>query len=132
MKINTKSIKNKLTNIMRICEKQFYSIELQKTKNNVRGTWKVLNKILNKNKDNLKNSLKFIIDGKTVFNTPKEIVNGFNKYSTEVGQCLSSNISSGRGSTYDYLNRDCINSMYLKKFKKKKSIDTNGLSMNII
>ena len=46
-----KKYKNKLTNIIRNCEKQFYSIELQKTENNIRGTWKVLNKILSKNKD---------------------------------------------------------------------------------
>ena len=57
---------------------------------------------------------------------------------------MSSNISSGSGSIYDYLNRDFNNSMYLKKcteqkvlkivnkFQNKKSIDTNGLSMNII
>ena len=64
--------------------------------------------------DNSRDSLKCIIDGKTVFDTPKEIVNGFNKYFTEVGQCLSSNISSGSGSIYDYFNRDCNNSMYLK------------------
>ena len=46
-----KKYKNKLTNIIRNCEKQFYSIELQKKENNIRGTWKVLNKILSKNKD---------------------------------------------------------------------------------
>ena len=46
-----KKYENKLTNIIRNCEKQLYSTELQKTENNVRGTWKVLNKILSKNKD---------------------------------------------------------------------------------
>ena len=100
---------------------------------------KVLNKILSKNKDDSKNRLKCIFDGETVFNTPKEIVNGFNKYFTEVGQCLSSNISSGSGNIYDYLNRDFTNSMYLQncteqevlkivnRFKNKKSMDTDGL-----
>ena len=68
----------------------------------------------------LKNSLECIIDGKTVFNTPKVIVNGFNKYFTEVGQCLLSNISSGSGSIYDYLNRDSNNSMYLKIVQHRK------------
>ena len=57
---------------------------------------------------------------------------------------MSSNISSCSGSMYDYLNRDFNNSMYLKncteqgvlkivnKFKNKKSLDTDGLSMNLI
>ena len=55
---------------------------------------------------------------------------------------MSSSRSSGSGSIYDYLNRDFNNSMYLqncmeqkvlkivKKCIKKKSIDTDGLSMN--
>ena len=51
---------------------------------------------------------------KTVFDTPKKIANGFNKYFTEAGQHLSSNISSGSGNIYDYLNRDFNNSMYLQ------------------
>ena len=79
-----------------------------------------------------------------MFDTTKEIVNGFNKYFTEAGQRLSSNISSGSGSIYDYLNRDFNNAMHLKncteqevfeivnKSKNKKSIDTDGLSMNLI
>ena len=79
-----KKHKNKLANIMRNSEKQFYSIELDNSKNNNRGTWKVLNKIWNKYKDNSKNSLKCIIDGNTVSNTPKDIANGYNKYFTEV------------------------------------------------
>ena len=139
-----KKYENKLTNIIRNCEKQFYSIELQKTENNIRGTWKVLNKILSKNKDDSKNRLKCKFDGETVFNTPKEIVNGFNKYFTEAGQRLSSNISSGSGNIYDYLNRDFNNSMYLQNcteqevlkivntFKNKKSMDTDGLGMNLV
>ena len=44
----------------------------------------MLNKILNKSKDNSKKSMKCIIDGKTVFNTPMEIRNGFHDYFTEV------------------------------------------------
>ena len=72
------------------------------------------------------------------------IVNGFNKYFTEAGQRLSSNISSGSGSIYDYLNRDFNNLMYLQncteqevlkivnKFRNKKSMEADGLSMNLI
>ena len=57
---------------------------------------------------------------------------------------MSSNILSGSGSIYDYLNRDFNNSMYLQncteqevlkivnKLSKKKSMDTDGLSMNLI
>ena len=88
---------------MRNCEKKFYSIELERKKNTT-GTWKALNKIL-KSMDNPKNNLKCIINGKTVFNTPKDIANGFSRYFTEGGQSLSSNISSGSGIIYDYLKR---------------------------
>ena len=44
-----KSYKNKLTSILRFAEKAYYSKLLEKqTKNNVKGIWKILNTIINK------------------------------------------------------------------------------------
>lgn len=41
-----KKYKNKLTNIMRICKKDYYTKLLDKNKNNVKGIWNILNNII--------------------------------------------------------------------------------------
>ena len=51
------------------------------------------------------------------------MVNGFNKYFIEAGQRLTSNISSGSGNIYDYLNRDFNNSMYLQNCTEHDCFD---------
>ena len=46
-----KTYKNKLTSILRITEKNYYSSMLEKQKANVKETWKILNKVINKRKN---------------------------------------------------------------------------------
>ena len=41
-----KSYKNKLTSILRFCEKEYYNKLLVKEKNSTKGTWKILNSII--------------------------------------------------------------------------------------
>ena len=50
MNVNIKDIKNKLTNILRICEETYYSSKLDKVKADNKETWQVLNEILNRKK----------------------------------------------------------------------------------
>ena len=45
-----KRYKNKLTNILRICEETYYSKKLDKVKADNKETWRVLNEILNRKK----------------------------------------------------------------------------------
>ena len=47
-----KSYKNKLTNIKRFCEQEYYSNLLDENKNNIKETWKILNTIINKKSKN--------------------------------------------------------------------------------
>ena len=46
--IRYKTYKNKLTSILRYCEKQYYSDLLKANKNNMKETWKIINDLLNK------------------------------------------------------------------------------------
>ena len=43
-----KRYKNKLTKILRSCEKMYYDKILEQQKKNVKGTWNILNKIIGK------------------------------------------------------------------------------------
>ena len=44
-----KRYKNKLTGILRYCEKQHYTELLEKNKGNIKETWKIINSLINKN-----------------------------------------------------------------------------------
>ena len=46
--IRYKTYKNKLTSILRYCEKQYYSDLLKANKNNMKETWKIINDLLKK------------------------------------------------------------------------------------
>ena len=79
----------------------------------------MLIKLLNR----IKNKLKCIIDGNTIFNTPTFIANGFNEYLMEVGQNLSSNTSIANGSIYIYLNNNNNNnSMHLRNSTEQEAL----------
>ena len=50
-RINVKKYKNKLTNILRYAEKEYYSNLLEKHLNNTKRTWKVLNSVIKRNRN---------------------------------------------------------------------------------
>ena len=50
-------------------------MEFEKVKTNIRGTWKVLNKILNRNRDNTTNKLEILSDINNILNTRRDTVN---------------------------------------------------------
>ena len=45
-----KTYKNKLTTVLRACEKNYYNIQLKINKSNIKNTWKLINNVLNKSK----------------------------------------------------------------------------------
>ena len=61
-----KTYKNKLTSILRITEQHYYSSILEKQKANVKETWKILNKVINKRKNKPTYSEHFIKNNKRI------------------------------------------------------------------
>ena len=82
-----KAYKNKLTSILRFCEKRYYNELLEKNRNDIKETWKILNSITKRKKENPKFTDCFEINNKTI-KDPKEIANGFNKFLLVLGQNL--------------------------------------------
>ena len=74
-----KAYKNKLTSILRNCEKNSYINLLEQEKNNVKGTWKIFNTIIRKGKRSSNYPDSFTHNGATVKNK-KDIANGFNDF----------------------------------------------------
>ena len=88
-----KTYKNKLTYVLRCSEKTYYSKLLEKQKNNVQNTWKILNTIINKQFNTPEYPTYFVSNNKQISEN-KAIANGFNNYFTNVGFNLAKNISS--------------------------------------
>ena len=144
MNVNIRNIKNKLTNILRICEETYYSNKLDKVKADNKETWRVLNEILNRKKHSICNQPENYNDGKHIYEIQKDIANGFSKYFTDAGPSLSSKIPVGKGNIYDHMQTKIKVSIFLtritefevlitvKNYKNKKSNDPHGLSMEIL
>ena len=73
-----KCYKNRLTTILRFCEKKYYSDLLIEHSNNVKKTWSVINKILKKRKNNANDQEKFIGENSQIVTHKNKIANGFN------------------------------------------------------
>ena len=63
-KVRYKSFKNKLTNILRSEERNFYQNEMNACKGNMRKSWKVIKSIINKNSSKTTKLPKITINGK--------------------------------------------------------------------
>lgn len=46
-----KTYKNKLTLLLRTAKKQYYAMQLDKSKDNIKQTWRILNNVINRNKN---------------------------------------------------------------------------------
>ena len=89
--IKYKCYRNKLTNILRSAEKRYYSELLNQHKKNIKESWKILNKCINKGRIAPIYPDTFKINGKNTTNT-KEIANGFNSFFSNVGPSLASKL----------------------------------------
>ena len=139
-----KACKNKLTSILRFCEKRYYNELLEKNRNDIKETWKILNSITKRKRENPKLTDCFEINNKTI-KDPKEIANGFNKFFVSVGPKLAQKIeSSDDVNIYQYMDNMNERSMFLtnvceeeiinivSNFKNKMSTDVHDIDMSIV
>ena len=133
---------NKLQTIIRQSEKQFYSAKIDKFRDNVLMTWKVLNEMINKKPVSRKIG-QTEIDGSTVEN-PEIIANTFNNFSTNIGPDLQKPIPTCIEKPSNYLKHSVTNSMFLSpttdyeisdiiaNLKQTNSLGYDGIPLHII
>ena len=139
-----KSYKNKLTGILRFCEKEYYNKKLQLYRNDMKNTWKLLNGVMNRKMKERNFVSHFNYNDKEIYNK-QEIANGFNDFFVNIGPELANNIVSPENNdVLQYMNDSNVNSMFLngvnrkeildviKLFANKTSTDYNGLNMFIL
>ena len=107
-----KMFRNKLTSLMRNSEKCYFEEQFNKNKSNLKKSWTLIKKIINKQK--CCQNHEFLIDNITI-SDKREIANRFNDYFTNIGPTLSRNIPSNSADPMQYLeNLNSRNSLYLQ------------------
>ena len=141
-----KTYRNKLTSILRKAERAYYKSKLDQYKGDVKRTWIVINDVIRRGKRSKKLADFMLKDNQKVYNK-QVIANMFNEFYINVGPKLASEIDVNNVDIqYDYYLKDLniSESMFIKpsteeeiskiisSFKSKNSLDTHGLSMNMI
>ena len=108
-----KTYKNKLTSILRLSKKSYYSKLLVEHRNNIAETWQILRTVIGKHLKHSSYPNHFIVEGSKVDNKT-EIANVFNILFTTIGPDLANNIiKPTKRSVYDYLTSRNKESMFL-------------------
>ena len=106
-----KRYRNKLNCTLRLAKKNYFSDLLEKEKNNMRNTWKVINSIIRPK--TIKHTEKFTLGNKTV-TCPKQIATEFNKYFANIGPKLASSIHHKGKNFSSYLGQSNISTCFFK------------------
>ena len=108
---NYKKYRNKLNHVIRFSKKNYFNDKFNNCKNNAKGTWSIINELLNKRSSN---SVSSFSDGDNPVTDPKTIANSFNDFFVNIGPTLASNIN-GNKSFDEYLepNKSILSSLFL-------------------
>ena len=96
-----KKYKNKLSSIIRTAEKSYYNTKLNKNKDNLKNTWKIIKDIIDKNQNKIAN-LEFKINDRLI-KDKQAISEEFNNYFINVGPSLAATIQNSQTNPISYL-----------------------------
>ena len=137
-----KTYKNKLNMLIRKSKRMYFFKKFEKSKNNMKQTWKDINILIGKNKKT-SSQCKFQGDNGMITD-PQQISNRFNNFFVNVGPNLASEIKHDGKEYYDYLHNMATSNMYLApivesdilkiidKFDPSKSAGYDNIGNSII
>ena len=122
--------KNKLINVIRYAERQYYQDKFKLAKGNMNKTWQILKTVINPNAQNKPTIDKIVIDD--LFTTDKPgIANKFNEYFVNVGPTLANNILPVPGDVTRYIKSFYSNNMFLNSTDANEACNIiNSLKWN--
>ncbi len=141
--IRYKTYKNKLTKILKRCQREYYSNILDAHKSNTKTVWKILNNIINRKSTKQPKPTFFWKENKKVTGN-ENIANEFNNFFTNIGPKLAEKNRTSEKHFKDFLDIRVQNSIFLEptsnleiinivsNLKNKTSLDSHGISMNLI
>ena len=114
-----KKYRNKLNTTLRLAKQNYFSNLLEKEKNNMRNTWKVLNSIIRPN-SHIKCSEKFVSENE-IYTCPNEIASKFNQYFANIGPKLASTIQhEGKNFSSYLMNQSNATCFFLNQLVRMK------------
>ena len=81
--------RNNLSNVIKKCKQQYYSVKFENATGNLKKTWAIINELRGKYRNNLPSYFK--IDGSLV-SEDKDIANSFNSYFSSLAENMSKSI----------------------------------------
>ena len=110
--------------LLKKCERDYYTSQLEKYKSNMRKSWGVIKDIINRNKSHQISS-KFLING-TLVEDPKVIANNFNRFYINIGPTTSKNCPVTDIRPYSFIENEVNQSIYLEKTTNKELVKIIG------
>ena len=120
-----KTYKNKLTSILRLAEKAYYSKMLLEKRGNIKETWAILNTVLGKQRKSV-NYPTHLMQRDIHITSKENMANEFNTFFTNVGPNLANDIteSDENISIYDYLGESIEQSLFMRPVDEEEVITT--------
>ena len=125
--------KNNLTGLIKKCNQE---------KNNIKGTWKLINSLLSKTKS--KTNPSYFVHNGVKINDDGDIANAFNDYFVNIGNSIASNLTMSDCSFDSFLGDRCSHSLFfnpvtqaeiinvINKFPSRKAPGWDGISSFVI
>jgi len=134
--------RNMVTSEIRNKRKLYYSSKFLNLKNNLRGTWRLINEVIKPNVDKNTNNFKLFHDGSTVTNS-QEVATVFNNYFSTIGSSIADLSGRADANYRQYLSGDFVNSFYFSPVSeisvckiisslKNKSCHLNEIPISIL
>ena len=111
--------KNKLTQIMRSSEREYYQTELIASKSNMRKSWDIIKQIINKNGQKSQKLPKILINGKLCEDS-KVISETFNNFFTNIGSILDKKIAPSTTHPLDFIQSNYTINIFLNPATEQK------------
>ena len=102
--------RNKLTSIIRMEKKNYFTNKFNDHKNDIKQTWKIINNVLNKS--SVKAQISQIEHNGTLISEPNVLSETFNTYFANIGETLAKNIPPVNKSFFDYLENPVANTIF--------------------
>ena len=115
-----KKFRNKLTSLIRLSRKMYYSKKIESNKSNNNSLWQIVKDLIGTKKKNTSET--FINEGVEI-NDPEQISNLFNTYFVDIGPKLASKINATQGDFKQYLDRPFPESLVLRPTSHQEILD---------
>ncbi len=108
-----KTYRNKLHNLLRNSKRSYYDVKFKQSVNNMKHTWKNINSLLGRNKQNLSHT-HFKRDTGEYTSDPNLISNDFNDFFVNIGPNLASQIENENQNYSDFLFHPSNHTMFMQ------------------